>query len=108
MTASDLHEQITVELASLDIVEATLLELVEQRANRVLTPIERAAVFSLLIQLYGGFERLFENSIFCHFFPHPALRATLSQALRWARVLEMALILASSPSGRGSHRYDGR
>ncbi len=56
MTLNDLREQLTVELASLDIVDTTLREIADLVEEGSLTQIERAAAFSLLLQLYGGFE----------------------------------------------------
>jgi hypothetical protein len=69
MTLTDLREQTSVELASLDGVNATLLTIVQQCEGRKATDIERAAVFSLLIQLYSGFEHIFKR--ICKFYHVP-------------------------------------
>lgn len=61
MTLNDLREQLTVELASLDIVDTTLREIADLVEEGSLTQIERAAAFSLLLQLYGGFEHIFKR-----------------------------------------------
>lgn len=72
MTAADLREQCVVELDSLDIVEATLRQADALFRERTPTPIERAGAFSLLLQLYGGFERVFKRIHKFYGFPLPA------------------------------------
>jgi predicted nucleotidyltransferase len=69
MDNRDLREQLTVELASLDIVAATFTTIPHAGTDNSLSYIESAAIFSLCIQLYGGFENILKRV--CKFYHVP-------------------------------------
>ena len=70
MTLPDLREQLHVELASLDIVDGTMHTIIQRHERGEITDnIDKAAIFSLLIQLYGGFEHIFKR--ICKFYRVP-------------------------------------
>lgn len=65
-----LQEELTVELASLDIVDQTIQEIVSTHTKE-LNRIEKAAIMSLLVQLYGGCENIFKRVCKFHHIPLP-------------------------------------